>query len=541
MRWKNLFRSHILDRGYEYYHSGAVKNLLRNGNLISADVVGSEEYEVTIEIENREISYMYCSCPYANDNNNCKHMAAVLFELENPSNSTKESNVDLDKLVSNLSKKEMKGLLIEIFNQDENLRNRFLLSITKDFNFNYYKNLIESIIDKYTSYDGYINYYKADDFFYEIDGIFHNDIQKLIKNNQYKNAFDLSLYIFERVCNEDIDDSDGGLTMLAQKVRETIEEILNYTFEQDYYFERLYNEIKKNKTDFFGDCIEEFLFSLFDDKFLKEKIELCEEKIEYYCNCADDFSKYNLEYWLELRISLFEKEKSETEQIDIFCSKYWKYYPVRRFYIDKRKENENYKDAIKALKESLLFDSNLFGLVCSYKEELKNLYKLTGDFESYQNILEEIVLSEGGDNLPAFCELKKLYTIDEWTTVRDQILEKVSTRGIDILYNHEKMYSKLHACVLNCRGLGLFYKYKEQLLPLFPKQLLNKYITELNNYAAIANSRNQYKDLAQMLLQLKDLPDGEDEMINILSEWRDKYKRRTAMMDELNKKFRSLF
>ena len=44
-----------------------------------------------------------------------------------------------------------------------------------------------------------------------------------------------------------------------------------------------------------------------------------------------------------------------------------------------------------------------------------------------------------------------------------------------------------------------------------------------------------------MLLQLKDLPDGKDEMTNILSEWRDKYKRRTAMMDELNKKFHSLF
>ena len=100
MMWKNLFRSHILDRGYEYYHSGAVKNFLRNGNLISADVVGNEDYEVTIEIKNGEIDYMYCSCPYATDDNNCKHMAAVLFELENPSNSTKESNVDLDKLVS---------------------------------------------------------------------------------------------------------------------------------------------------------------------------------------------------------------------------------------------------------------------------------------------------------------------------------------------------------------------------------------------------------------------------------------------------------
>lgn len=539
--WKNLFRSHILDRGYEYYRDGAVKNFLRNDNLISADVVGNEDYEVTIEIKNGEIDYMYCSCPYATDDNNCKHMAAVLFELENPSNSTKESNVDLDKLVSNLSKKEMKGLLIEIFNQDENLLNKFLLSITKDFNFNYYKNLIESIINKYTGYDGYINYYKANDFFYEIDGIFHNDIQKLIKNNQYKNAFDLSFYIFERVCNEDIDDSDGGLSIFAHKVREIIEEILYSTPKHDYYFEYLYSEIKKYKNDFFEDCIEEFLFSLFGDDFLKEKIALCEEKIEYYCNCEEDYSKYILEHWLELRISLFENVKSETEQIDIFCSKYWKYYPVRRFYIDKCKENENYKDAIKALKESLLFDSNLFGLVCSHKEELKNLYKLTGDFESYKNILEEIVFSDGGNNLSAFCELKKLYTTDEWITVRDLFFEKVPTRGIDILYNHEKMYNKLLACVLNCRGLGLFYKYKEQLFPLFPKQLLNKYITELNNYAAIANSRNQYKDLAQMLLQLKDLPDGKDEMTNILSEWRDKYKRRTAMMDELNKKFHSLF
>ena len=80
--WKDLFREHILARGEMYYYDGAVQDLEKTEHGYHAVVEGTEDYEVDIEIEDGRICEMYCTCPYADDGNNCKHMAAVLYEIE---------------------------------------------------------------------------------------------------------------------------------------------------------------------------------------------------------------------------------------------------------------------------------------------------------------------------------------------------------------------------------------------------------------------------------------------------------------------------
>ena len=80
MNWESLFRARILERGYDYYLCNAVKNMEVTEDSITADVLGTENYQVEITLEEGEILDMYCSCPYAEDGKNCKHMAAVLYE-----------------------------------------------------------------------------------------------------------------------------------------------------------------------------------------------------------------------------------------------------------------------------------------------------------------------------------------------------------------------------------------------------------------------------------------------------------------------------
>ena len=80
MNWQKLFASHILERGYDYYCDGAVENIEIGRDDLRADVVGTEDYEVEISLNDGKVTDMYCSCPYAAGGNNCKHMAAVLYE-----------------------------------------------------------------------------------------------------------------------------------------------------------------------------------------------------------------------------------------------------------------------------------------------------------------------------------------------------------------------------------------------------------------------------------------------------------------------------
>ena len=43
MSWHNLFEKYILKRGYDYYKKGAVVDIYKMENIISAVVEGSED------------------------------------------------------------------------------------------------------------------------------------------------------------------------------------------------------------------------------------------------------------------------------------------------------------------------------------------------------------------------------------------------------------------------------------------------------------------------------------------------------------------
>lgn len=82
MDWSRLFSRTILERGKRYYQSGYVRNLKKVDNQYRANVAGTRTYRVTITVDGKRIKKMQCTCPYAEDGARCKHMAAVLYKIE---------------------------------------------------------------------------------------------------------------------------------------------------------------------------------------------------------------------------------------------------------------------------------------------------------------------------------------------------------------------------------------------------------------------------------------------------------------------------
>ena len=81
--WKKYFNSTILSRGRQYYHEGRVKRLTHRDHEWFAAVKGSRSYNVIAQIgEDGDIEDMECSCLYAYNGQNCKHMAALLYAVE---------------------------------------------------------------------------------------------------------------------------------------------------------------------------------------------------------------------------------------------------------------------------------------------------------------------------------------------------------------------------------------------------------------------------------------------------------------------------
>src|SRR5690625_2071754 len=97
MNWHQAFSGQILKRGLDYYHGGLVKNIEIRENCIEESVYGSHVYDVKIKFKDQEITNMKCDCPYAFDGSYCKHMAAVLFYLDNAEPMNKERAKDMQE------------------------------------------------------------------------------------------------------------------------------------------------------------------------------------------------------------------------------------------------------------------------------------------------------------------------------------------------------------------------------------------------------------------------------------------------------------
>lgn len=67
----------ILERGWTYFKEGAVRDIQVEGtSIIKARADGTSKYKVTLDL--KTFTRSSCSCPYGY---NCKHMAAVLYEV----------------------------------------------------------------------------------------------------------------------------------------------------------------------------------------------------------------------------------------------------------------------------------------------------------------------------------------------------------------------------------------------------------------------------------------------------------------------------
>ena len=121
--WKSLFRNIILERGYDYYMQGLVEDYQEDNGVINATVCGSEDYEVDITLINGKLYDAYCSCPYAEDGNYCKHMASVMYEYEeNQERSVNTQSVHVnqtvEEVVSAADEQYIRDFLINILNEN---------------------------------------------------------------------------------------------------------------------------------------------------------------------------------------------------------------------------------------------------------------------------------------------------------------------------------------------------------------------------------------------------------------------------------------
>ena len=575
MNWQKLFASHILERGYDYNCDGAVENIEIGRDDIRADVVGTEDYEVEISLNDGKVTDMYCSCPYAAGGNNCKHMAAVLYEWtadimdedepedtdnEDMDNDADAESMDLfepavtvcdykkksaavEKLVTSAERDIVQAFLVSVLAEDKKLLLRFRNMVnkcaTKEDVEDYFEQ-IDEIADRYLGRDHFINYYQAYDFMLELEEIIDKDVRRMIDNGSHISAFHVMNHIFVLLGNVDMDDSGGETSMLAEQIYQLWLELLTKVNAQDKrkMFIWFTTHMDGSVIDYLEEYIEQIIMEEFKEpEYEQDKLSFMEEMIEKAEKKDSGWSRdYAVGKWTVTYLKTLEEKNAPEDQLEEICKKYWNNSGVRRYYIDRYFEKKEYDRVLQVLDESIELDKAYRGQVLEYIQKKKEIYRLQGNKSAYIEQLWKLVLEQSAGDLDIYKELKAQYSEKEWLIKREELFKKLPPNAhIDRLYKEEKLYDRLLAYVLKSSGLYAVQSYENVLKKEYPKQILSKYQGEVNKMASCTGNRKHYADLVALLRRMKRIKGGSEIVETIVEEWKIKYRNRPAMMDELSK------
>lgn len=553
--WKDLFQEHILARGEEYYFEGAVLELHKTEHGYHAVVEGTEDYEVDIEMEGGRVCEMYCSCPYAENGNNCKHMAAVLFEIEEQNEEDilaegtcpDDQEKEVEEIIERISEEELRSFVKGIVAQDSEIRNilmtRYAVKIDEK-QMERLKQGVDQLVWEYGDRSGYIDYRNALDFCWALENYLEDKVDTLIERKCYGQAFALTNYVFQTIGNIDIDDSDGGTSQVANVCYDKWKKILENCSEEEKneMFSWFMSHLSCDYVvDYMEDYMEDFLTHEFQNREMLEKmLKDLDERIEMQTSSTDCGSTWSARYGYEnniiKRLELMERLGFSAEEIREYRRQHWRFSVVRELEIQENLNNGNLDEAIRILQESKILDKEYPGLIARYSEQLISIYETQPDKEVYKKELLYYVFECPQNNLVHIYKLKKVCTDKEWDGYREKILK--SPKNYNILYpfmEKEGMYEPMLECLKKETFIYNLDRYEKVLKEKFPEQVRDIYISYLRHEAERASNRNRYRELMKYLKKIRRYPGGKEKASEIAENWRAVYYRRTAMMDEMRK------
>lgn len=550
--WKDLFQRHILQRGEDYCYEGAVVALNKTESGYTATVEGTENYEVSVQICNDAVVDMYCSCPYAADGKNCKHMAAVLFkidEAEMPTIIEDDFTVETEQLVdivASMSEEDAKIMLLHLAASNPDIRNSIILKHAKSIGKSQIKDIkgrIDCLENDFCGRDGYISYREAWDYGCALQEVLEREVQTLIDRNLIIPAFEITNHVFYTIATQDLDDSDGTTSFVADACYGMWKEILARASEEETV--QLFQWFKSHRCGYVPDYMEEYIDNILmsefhDDSLLQEKMEYLDREIQELKKTVSGdkwyYKKYEYAQKVMHRLQLMKEQgKTLDEQLE-YAREFRELSEVRKWEASEYIDSGAYELAIAVLKESCELDKDFPGLVAQHIKQLLNVYRRCGRDEEYRAQLVDYIFNHRQDNLEYIYDLKNICDEAEWHEYREKILaSKTAYAVLGMLMKAEKLYNQLLAMVQNSQSFYVIDQYEDVLKAEYPEETKQLYIECLHKEMAYADNRKKYRSVIKHLKKLKEYPEGKQEAESIADQWKVLYKNRPALKDELKK------
>ena len=453
---------------------------------------------------------------------------------------------DLDDIVGKVNEKDLRNFLCINLKKNWGLLYKFRVEFSSYFpklSREDCKGKIYNIIAECSNSDGYIT--DKDCLKYErLMNQFIKESQDLIYEGNYEPAFAIASAILDSIPYTVIDDTEEIIDTLIENCLENIYYMLykisdiNSSILKDV-LDYLINEIR---TQFF--CKHGIDLNGILRYFLCIKIYLedIKEALEYALDNFKDEKYFKWKEYIKYLIEIY-KLTGEKDKIIKILEKYSYDSDILEKYVKELNKKGKVDEVIKILKKKLNDDDNYNNEI--FARELAKVYLNNNMMDEYKDLLYKIFYKYDKYGLDIYCEIKNLYSKEEWDIEKMKIIndvkkDKFTDRELNEIYIEEKMYDELYLNVCDY-DMDYIKDYEKYLLPKYNNELLDIYMKYCLKDAERSNSRSKYRAVANKVMYIMKMDNSSEIVKKILKEIKEKYFiNRVAMVDEFRKIIKNL-
>lgn len=529
--FEEYFDAKILKRGKNYYHDGAVLSIEKVAdNEYTADVEGSEIYEVTVEMnKDGEIYDISCDCPY-DMGEYCKHEAAVLYALRDKNSRIIQSSVkqsNLPQLLGKCSLNQLMEIILEHAKEDKSFGNYLKMKLSDSSDSNSIISDFKHISDTYFKGRSDIeDALKAGELLIDKTENLNSSIDKI---RVYAEIITMLETDIEDACNSGYDEESWELFETiddcASHMETAVTEILNSKKQADIasVWECLMNHWNR---DFYIDGEERFFPSLMQLCRFPEYRSKLDEVLIFRQMSADEYEKKRID---EQRFSIIKQYGTKAEITD-FINTHIDNPDFRHMATERAIKSKKYADAEQLALDGIASEHSRFSSVSTWHYLLHDIYKLSGDTQKLTDICYILIID---GNTDYYKEWKSLIPKENRNKEITRLLNEPKNYSYEYIVSHENMSDRLYQ--LCCKfPAKISYYYEKLKTTEFKEQSKNLYEQYIRNEGARASNRSEYAVLCEKLKIFFKKCDAKLAK-QIAADFRELYRRKPAFMDELSK------
>lgn len=528
--FEEYFDTKILQRGKNYYNDGAVLSIEKiTENEYTAEVEGSEIYEVTVETDNHGNIYdISCDCPY-DMGEYCKHEVAVLYALRDKNAKTFQfsKKPSLPQLLGKCNNTQLVDIILEHAKEDKSFGNYLCMKLSETSDSNSIISDFKRISDIYfKEYSDIENVLRAGRLLIDKTEKLRSSVDKV---QIYSEVILMLENDIEKSYDYDYDEESWELFEIISDCSSCMESSVTNIINSKNQAEiaSVWESLLKHwQKDFYIDGEERFFPSLVKLCVFPEYRNRLDEILSFRQMSADKYRQRKID---EQRFLIIQKYGTENE-ITNYINSHIDNPDFRRLAIEKAMHGEDYAKAEQLALDGISENNSYFSSDSTWKYLLHDIYRLSGNTQKLTEICY-ILIKDGKTDY--YQEWKSLIPEKNRNAEINRLLNEPKNYSYEYIISYENISERLYQFC--CKFPDKITCYYEKLKTTeFKEKSRNLYEQYIRNEGEKASGRSEYASLCKKLKDFSVKCDTELAK-KIVSDFRELYRRKPAFMDELKK------